>query len=83
MDNVLADYSRTDKDGNSVDVHEKRIYAPNVVAVLKGKTIKLDTGISSNQTDAYMTLTADMKKETYDKFKEVLKSIQIECNEAC
>lgn len=83
MDNVLSNYSRSDKDGNSVDVHEKRIYAPNVVAVLKGKSIKLDTGISDSQNDAYMDLTTEMKKETYDKFKEVLKSIQIECNEAC
>jgi len=85
MDSVLANYSRTDSEGNSIDVNEKRIYAPNLVAVVNGKAIKLDTGISSLQTDAYMELTDDMKKETYSKFESVLKEIKGTCDtkEAC
>ena len=85
LDNVLADYSRTDSAGNSVDVKEKRIYAPNLVSVLNGKAIKLETGISSKQNDAYMELTEEMKKETYSKLESVLKSNKTTCDseEAC
>ena len=86
LSNVLSDYNLTDKDGNKVDVNEKRIYAPNVVSIVNGKAIKLETGIASNQSDAYMELTDEMKKETYSKFESVLKEIKSGvCNakEAC
>lgn len=86
LSNVLSDYNLTDKDGNKIDVNEKRIYAPNVVSIVNGKAIKLETGIASNQSDAYMELTDEMKKETYSKFESVLKEIKSGvCNakEAC
>ena len=85
MHDVLANYSRTDKDGNNVDVKEKRIYAPNVVAVVNGKAVKLDTGISDDQEDGYMELTDEMKNETHTKFETILKEIKGTCDskEAC
>lgn len=69
FENVLDDYTLTDKDGNEVKVGEKRIYAPNVVSVVNGVAKEMETGISDSQNDAYMTLTDEMKKETYNKFK--------------
>ena len=81
LDSVLSDYNLTDKDGNKIDVKEKRIYAPNVVSIVNGKATKLETGISEKQTDAYMDLTDEMKKETYSKFESVLKQIKTTCDE--
>ena len=68
LDNVLADYDITDE----VKAPEKRIYAPNVVVVIKGVGKALTTGISESQDDAYMTLTPDMVEDTQKQFKEVL-----------
>ena len=81
LDKVLSDYNLKDKDGEKVDVLEKRIYAPNVVSIVNGKATKLETGISEKQTDAYMDLTDEMKKETYSKFESVLKQIKTSCDE--
>ena len=75
MSNVLAEYTLTNKDGDSISAGEKRIFAPNVVAVINGVADKLDTGISDKQTDAYMELTDEMKNETYKKLECVIKCI--------
>lgn len=68
MNDVLKDYNLK-KDDEEIETGEKRIYAPNVVAVSNGKAIQLETGISEKQKDAYQELTDKMKKETYNKFK--------------
>lgn len=68
FDNVLEDYSLTDEDGNAVETGEKRIYAPNVIAIVQGEPIGLTDGISSLQTDGYMELTDEMLAETHIAF---------------
>ena len=75
MDNVLDDYY-VYQDNEKMYAKEKRIYAPNVVAVVDGKATKMTTGISEKQTDAYMKITKEMKKETYNKFNCVIKCMQ-------
>lgn len=75
LNNVLADYILKDKDGNDIKTGEKRIYAPNVVVVKRGEAVGLETGISSKQENGYMDLTDEMKEETYNKFKEILKKL--------
>ena len=72
MSNVLADYELTDKDDNTVSADEKRIFAPNVVLVVKGEATKLTEGISEDQNDGYMELTDDMINDTYKQFEEIL-----------
>lgn len=69
MDNVLEDYTITDKDGKEIKTGEKRIYAPNIVAVIDGDAVQLTDGVSSKQTDGYMEITSDMEEESYDKIK--------------
>ena len=54
---------------------KKRIYAPTVISIVDGKVEDMTTGISDAQTDAYMKLTDEMKKETYNKFKCVLECV--------
>ncbi len=67
LGDVLDDYSL------EVDVNQKRIYAPNVVSVVKGKAISLTGGVSEDQTDAYMELTDKMKEDMYNSFDELFK----------
>lgn len=75
LESVLEDYTLTDSDNNEIEVGEKRIYAPNIISVIDGKAKELTTGISDKQTDGYMKLTKEMKKETYNKIKKVLKQV--------
>lgn len=63
LDNVLEDYTLTDKDGNTITVPEKRIYAPNFIYVESGKAIKLATGISEKQENSRAELTEEILEE--------------------
>ena len=75
MSNVLSDYTTT-KEGKEISLEEKRIYAPNVIAVVNGKATKLEEGISEDLKDPYMELTEEMKKYTYNSFKCIFKCIE-------
>lgn len=72
MDNVLEKYTLTNSKGKEIDTDEKRIYAPNVAVIIKGNAEKLVSGNSEKQTDAYMELTDEMVKETYNMFSEII-----------
>lgn len=76
LDNVLDDYNLTDNDGNSISTGEKRIYAPNIVAIVNGKAVGLETGISDSQEDGYQELTTDMLDESYEKLASVIKLLK-------
>ena len=82
FDEVLSEYKLTDANGEKVETNEKRIYAPNVVSVVDGKAKELTTGISSKQDDAYMKLTDEMKNETYNNFKCIIKCV-LESKNTC
>lgn len=73
LDSVLDDYMLEGKDGEEVNAYEKRIFAPNVVSVVKGEAKEKETGIIDELTDPYMEITSDMKKEIYNRFKCVIK----------
>lgn len=75
LDNVLSDYNLKDEDGNEIETGEKRIYAPNVVSVVKGKATKLETGISDQQESAYQELTDEMLEEEYDALANVMEEV--------
>lgn len=85
---VLSEYKIQDKDDNEVDTNEKRIYAPNVVAIKKGTPIKLTSATSEKQTEGYMELTSEMKEDMKEKIKCVLECTKedkelCENNEKC
>ena len=82
LDSVLSDYSLKDEDGEDIETNEKRIYAPNVVAIVNGKAKKLTTGISEDETDPYMELTDEILDDTYKQFEEVIKELDSNDN-AC
>lgn len=76
--NVLSDYTLTNKDNEKINTGEKRIYAPNIIAVSNGKAIQMEEGISEELTDPYSKLTKKMKKYTYNKFKCLFKCLEEE-----
>ena len=76
MSNVLSDYTTTTEEGEEISLEEKRIYAPNVIAVVNGKATKLEEGISEDLKDPYMELTDEMKKYTYNSFKCIFKCLE-------
>lgn len=73
---VLDDYKVTDSEGNEYDTGEKRIYAPNVVAIIQGKATKKVEGISDKLTDPYMDLTDDMNKESKKQLECIFKCLE-------
>ena len=77
LDNVLADYTLTDSEGNEIVAGEKRIYAPNIISVVDGVANGMTTGISDDQTDAYMELTDNMKNDSYEKIKCTIECVTL------
>jgi len=78
LSNVLDDYTLTSNDGNEVNTNTKRIYAPNIVAVVDGVATKMTTGISDKQIDAFMELSDEIKNESYDMIKCTLECLKEE-----
>lgn len=70
---VLEEYTLEETNGNKVKTGEKRIYAPNIVVISHGKAIKLETGIADDLKDPHSDLTTEMRKDTYDKLKCIMK----------
>ena len=75
---VLDDYTLTNENEEEIETGEKRIYAPKVVAVSRGKAIQLETGISDELTDPYMELTTKIEKYAYNKFKCLITCLEEE-----
>lgn len=74
--NVLDDYTIENESSEKISMEEKRIYAPNVVAVVDGVATKKEEGISEKLTDPYMELTDEMKKYSYNSFKCIFKCLE-------
>ena len=68
LNNVLEDYTLTTKNGKSVKVGEKRIFAPNFIYIENGKATKIETGISKNQKDSREELSDKILKDEEEKF---------------
>lgn len=80
LDGVLSDYTITDNDGNDISANEKRIYAPNIIAVLDGEAKEMTSGISDKLTDPYMELTDEIKEDSYNQFNKVLSYVSSALN---
>lgn len=79
LNDVLDDYKLT-KGEETIEVGEKRIYAPNIVAVSRGKAIQLETGISDELTDPYSELTENIRKYAYNKFNCLIECLEEDSN---
>lgn len=76
LSDVLDEYKVTDEEDKEYDTNEKRIYAPNVVAVINGKTTKKVEGISEKLTDPYAKLTKEMIKESKKQLECIFKCLE-------
>ncbi len=68
---LLEDYTLTDESGNSVNVGEKRIFAPNFILVENGETKKVIQGISEKQQSYNSELNTEIindEKSIFDNF---------------
>ena len=70
LDNLLEEYKVDD-----VSMNEKRIYAPNVVAITRGTPLEMTTGLSDDQKDPYGKITKDMKNTMYKKLECLAKCV--------
>ena len=68
----LRDYT-LDNDGETIDVGEKRIYAPNFIHVVDGKIVSLVRGVSEKQEDSREELSEEMLNDEEDIFREFFK----------
>ena len=80
LDNVLEDYYILNDKDEKVNTKEKRIYAPNVVAIVNGKAEKLVEGISPKLEDPYAKLTEEMLEESYNSFNCIWECYQSDSN---
>lgn len=76
MDNVLSDYVLQTENKNELHTGEKRIYAPNVVAVVQGHPEKMVEGISKDLKDPYGKITDKMKKDSIKELKCIFKCMK-------
>ena len=70
LDILLEEYKVKD-----VSMNEKRIYAPNVVAVTRGTPLEMTTGLSDDQKDPYQEITKEMKSTMYKKLECLAKCV--------
>ena len=76
LSDVLDEYKVTDEEDKEYNKNEKRIYAPNVVAVINGKATKKVEGISEKLTDPYAKLTKEMIKESKKQLECIFKCLE-------
>lgn len=74
LDKKLEQFYLTDADGKSYDTNEKRLYAPTVVAVNKGKVTSMHVGTVESQKSGFDKLTNDQVKELEDIVKKLIDS---------
>ena len=80
LDEYLSEYKIT-SEKKEYDTKEKRLYAPTVVVVNNGEIVGFHEGTVASQTDPYLGLNDDEKKELTDIFKEMFLKINSDsCN---
>ena len=82
FDKLLQDYTLTNKDNKTIQVNEKRIFAPSFIYVKDGNPLQLVDGISKKQESYNSTLTEEIlseEKEIFDKFYQNTKTCSNNC----
>lgn len=82
FDKLLQDYTLTNKDNKTIQVNEKRIFAPSFIYVKDGNPLQFADGISKKQESYNSTLTEEIlseEKELFDKFYQNTKTCSNNC----
>ncbi len=72
LDEYLDDYYLEDEVGNKYDTEEKRLYAPTLVAVKKGKITGIHFGTVPSQKSGYDKLTSDETEELKEDITKLI-----------
>ena len=80
FNDLLDDYTLTDGDDNTINVGEKRIFAPTYLYVENGKPVRMTTGISKNQKDSRGELTEEILADEEKQFNNFFVNA---CDEQC
>jgi hypothetical protein len=83
FDKVLSDYTLRDEDGKTVEVGEKRIYAPNYFYIQNGKVVRMVEGYSSSLEDPRGELTEEVLQDEEKQFMKLFTSDTICTEEGC
>ncbi len=75
LDEYLTEYKIT-SGKKDYDTKEKRLYAPTVVVVKDGEIVGFHEGTVESQTDPWLGLNDDEKKELKEIFKDLFKEIE-------
>ena len=75
LDSILETYYVKDAMGNDVSTNEKRLYAPTVIAVKKGKVVAHHVGTVTSQTDPYVELTKEQQEELYSIYSDLISKV--------
>ena len=71
---VLSDYNIKNGD-EKINTGEKRIYAPNVIAVVNGEAKEMVEGVSEKLEDPFGEITNEMKSASIKQLKCIFKCI--------
>ena len=81
----LEDFYLIDEAGNKFDTQEKRLYAPTLVAVNKGKVTGIHVGTIDSQESGYDELTESQLKELEGIVEKLIvsKDVEVCTSEKC
>ena len=82
FDELLEDYTLTDENDNTVNVGEKRLFAPNFVSIKNGKAEELIEGISQKQEN----FNSELNEEVIKDEKEIFNNFYVKtslCTDKC
>jgi len=84
LDSELEDYYLTNEDGKKIKTNEKRIYAPTVITVKKGKIENIHVGTTESHNDGYREMTKEEQEDLFGIYTNMFKRhIDEYCDEAC
>ena len=83
FDQFLSDYTLKDENGETVEVGEKRIYAPNYFYIQNGKVTKMVEGYSTSLEDPRGELTEEVLQDEEKEFTKLFSSENICTDDGC
>ncbi|MCI8394279.1 MAG: hypothetical protein HFH86_02205 [Bacilli bacterium] len=84
LDSVLEPYYLTNKKNKKIDTFEKRLFAPTVIALKKGKVVDIHVDTVDTQKSGYTELTKEESEKLVQIYqKMMLKLIDSTCDESC
>ena len=86
LEPVLENYTLQTDDEEEKELDEKRIYAPNVIAIVNGKAKEMKEGTPDSLKDPFQELTKEIKKEINEEFTCLVKCMNEQknkCTQSC